>query len=164
MCNIKTCPIFKRYHDECDDDEDDDIFDADIKYFRKTMDLFHCYLFHSDNCGIIIDQKQYNPPKTEYQELKFGGQWYWFFDDGEVKWVPYNRENQMKLNEGWRKNEKEIIIGKYKIKFKRHSANLYPYGEQQDYQKRGSWKRAVIYGVADKDGLLNGIPIENQSL
>ena len=154
-CDIKTCGIYSRYHDEVD--EDDDMFDDDIKEFKKKMDLLHCYFFHSDNCGIIINNKV-----EKYQHLKFGGQWYWFFHDAEVKWMPYNRENQRKLNEGWRNNQNEVIIGKYRIKFKRGSTN--PCGEQQDYHRKNSWKRAVIYGIADRDGLLNGITCEKQQL
>ena len=163
-CEVKTCCIFKRYRDE--QSEDDDMFDDELKAFKKKMDTLHSYLFHPDHCGIIVDKEA----MQKSQQLMFGGQWFWLFefDDLSMKWIPYNTQDQMRLNNAWRNGQNELLVGKsgaYRVKFKR-SSDGHPFGQQYDVNYRGknAWRRAVIYGVPGSDGILNGIHCQKNPL
>ncbi len=166
ICSHNKCNIFRRYSDDKHNNEDDDMFDDKVQHFKQIMDILHCYLFHTEHCGIIIINDKMNLNKNNnsnnlnYINLKFGGLWYWFYDDSNCKWIPYNKCDQLKLNMGWRNNNKEVMVGvnnKYKVQFKRDSNNIDPFGHQYDCKRNDSWRRAVIYGVTDINGMLNGI-------
>eukprot|EP01083_Nonionella_stella_P084321 233387_1 len=157
--DTEQCLILQRYRDE--DDEDDDIFDDKLSDLKSKMDVMHCYLFHTESCGIAIDTQ------NECKQLAFGGEWYWFYDDLDIKWIPYKRTDQLKLNNAWRNNVDELVIvldGRYKVQFKRNSNNSNPCGWQYDDRKSNGWRRRVIYGTRDRDGLLNGIVCEKQPI
>merc|ERR1712228_1123009 len=86
--------------------------------------------------------------------------WYWFCDEGGIKWIPYKDEHQSVIENAWNDQTKMhvIVMERFKIDFNRSAnADAVPSGTQYNYQIHDSWRRGVIRGIPDKGGLLNGI-------
>eukprot|EP01084_Bolivina_argentea_P184190 317716_1 len=88
-----------------------------------------------------------------------GSKWYWFCDEGNIKWIPYREEHQRVIDEAWNNHKNQVIVAeKFKIELHRDGPN--PAGQQYNYLIHNSWRRGVIKGVPDDKGLLNDIPCD----
>ena len=86
--------------------------------------------------------------------------WYWFCDEGGIKWVPYQEQHQRVIQEAWQSNrDNVIIVERFKINFER-GAHGVAAGQQFNYQIHISWRRDVIRGAPDSKGMINDVPCE----
>ena len=154
-CNIKKCIIYKRYSFNNDNNDDDDLLMNDnLKYFIKIMDIIHCFLFHSDECGIIKNKNNI-------------GQWYWlnndYYNKNDIKWIPYKLKDQKELDYAWLNMKKYALIcsNTYQVVFDRVNSIknkiINPSGWQYNHLHKTNNPRPVIHGIMNKNGLLNGI-------
>ena len=91
---------------------------------------------------------------------KKGEKWYWFCDEGGIKWVPYKEEHQKVIEDAWVNNKPHVIVmEKFKIEFHRDANNVAA-GQQYNYQIHNSWRRGVIRGKPDSNNMLNDIPCD----
>jgi len=90
-----------------------------------------------------------------------GEKWYWFCDEGGIKWVPYKDEHQKIIETAWVNNKPNVIVmTKFKIDFHRDNNNGVASGQQYNYQIHNSWRRGVIRGTPDNNQMLNDIPCD----
>ena len=86
--------------------------------------------------------------------------WYWYCDEGDIRWIPYKDNDQQLIKDAWMNNKENVIImERFKIDFKREQSGT-PAGQQYNYQVASSWRRPVIYGEPDNQGCLKDIPCE----
>eukprot|EP01084_Bolivina_argentea_P102307 183288_1 len=90
-----------------------------------------------------------------------GEKWFWFCDEGGIKWVPYKDEHQQLIEDAWVNGKPSVIVmTRFKIDFHRDDTNGVASGQQYNYQIHNSWRRGVIRGTPDSKNLLNDIPCE----
>ena len=89
--------------------------------------------------------------------------WYWYRDEGgKIEWIPYKDEHQKIINNAWENDKLDVIImEKFKIDFQRGHGGS-PSGQQYDCQRFNSWRRPVIYGEPNQQGLLRDIMCRKQ--
>lgn len=166
QCQHETCPILKRYHSVHGQKLDVNLYHSSqpqqrLEWFRRTLQQLHCYLLHSDQCGIVIAAKD----KVGVIKLKDGGKWYQMFDDvNTIKWVPYGEIEQKQLRSAWESGIDHVFLmdRRYKVEFKRDPTYPRPSGYQFLCSEAKPWKRAVLYGKRDGDGMIGGVPCDEE--
>ena len=92
---------------------------------------------------------------------KKGEKWYWFCDEGGIKWVPYKDQHQKIIEDAWCSNKANVVVmERFKIDFHRDGNNGVAAGQQYNYQIHNSWRRGVIRGKPNDKNLLNDIPCD----
>ena len=133
-----------------------------VEWFRKTMDILHCYLLHGDECGVVVTAKG----MVSVSKLEDGGKWYQMFDDVNcIKWIPYGELEQKQLRSAWESGMDHALLmdKQYKVEFKRDPTYPRPSGYQFACSESKPWKRAVVYGKKDDDGLIGGVMCSEKS-
>eukprot|EP00485_Elphidium_margaritaceum_P012598 CAMPEP_0202692698 /NCGR_PEP_ID=MMETSP1385-20130828/7016_1 /ASSEMBLY_ACC=CAM_ASM_000861 /TAXON_ID=933848 /ORGANISM="Elphidium margaritaceum" /LENGTH=320 /DNA_ID=CAMNT_0049348277 /DNA_START=31 /DNA_END=993 /DNA_ORIENTATION=+ len=91
--------------------------------------------------------------------------WYWLCDDdGNIRWIPYQQEDQRVIIQAWNERTETcvIVMNKYRIDFSRECTEI-PCGQQYNCQLTCPSQREVVFGQPDSKGWLNGIFCESMS-
>ena len=87
-------------------------------------------------------------------------------NEEDIQWIPYMEQEQGQLSSAWNNGMDHVFLkdNRYKVEFKRNPTYPRPSGYQFVCDQLKPWKRAVVYGTRDGDGLLGGVPCASDGL